>query len=61
MPKTKKVPFKDRPICSCGVKMKHQKITTYYHDLYIWTCDNCSLEEKITVYEPDIEIKLGYG
>lgn len=56
-----KVKFKKRPKCSCGAKMKVEKIITYYHTFYIWTCDNCNLESELEKYDPDKVTHLGYG
>lgn len=47
------VEFKNRPICSCGVKMKLVEFKGYYEGFKYWRCDNCNLDDKIQEEKPD--------
>ena len=56
-----KVKFEDRPICSCGVKMKVVEYKGYYDSFNYWVCNNCDLDEKIQKIKPDTQEKGSYS
>lgn len=48
-----KIKFENRPICSCGAKMKLVKFIGYYEEFNYWRCDNCELDKKMQKIEAD--------
>jgi len=47
------IKFKDRPKCSCGVKMKLERYKGYYDLFNYWVCDNCELDKDMQDEEAD--------
>ena len=60
MEESKRVPFRERPVCSCGVKMKLVEFKGYYTSFKYWKCENCNLDEKIQNCKPDLQEKGPY-
>lgn len=55
-----KVKIKNRPICSCGVKMKLVEYKGYYENFNYWACENCDLDNEIQKKEADKSWKGAY-
>lgn len=56
-----KLKFEDRPVCSCGVKMKLVEFKGYYESFNYWRCDNCDLDGKMQKMKPDKVDKGSYA
>lgn len=52
--------FEDRPVCSCGVKMKLVEFKGYYENFNYWRCDNCDLDDRMQKMKPDKVDKGAY-
>jgi len=47
------MPFKKRPTCACGAKMKFVEYQGYYDSFWYWDCDNCDIQDEMEKVSPD--------
>lgn len=53
--------FVNRPICSCGVKMKLVEYNGYYEGFKYWKCESCELDDKMQDMESYTKGKGSYA